>query len=541
MHGKSGAEPKDPVQQELERLRARVAELEHALEVQEWGAQLFTESALPQLILDFETGQIISANPSASQFYGYRVEELVQQHIADLSAKENCWNPELQATIESNRYGVVPACHRTASGEVRDLEAYYTLINLRGRKVIHALLIDVTERQRLFAQLEESEARYRTFIQMANEGIWRFEFDELMPIDLPVEEQVRWMWEKSYLAEANPAFAKMYGYESPEEMVGMHLTEFYVPDDPINFEVLRRLASENYRLDAAETIELDREGKQRHILNSMFGVVEGGFLVRVWGTQVDITELRQLQQQLEQAYRMETVGRLAGGIAHDFNNLLTAILGYAELGMSAAKSESVRRYFEGIRKASLRAAELTQQLLAYARRQVIQLKPFDVRAWLLNSEEFLRRVLTENIRLKINAESEVALILADETPMTQILLNLVVNARDAMPQGGTLTIRLSTTRAVDPSSETPTETDYVVLEVSDTGVGIPEDLRERIFEPFFTTKSVGQGTGMGLASVQGLVNQMGGFITVDSQVGKGTTFRVHFPVYSESNPPAGVS
>jgi len=537
VYGKSGAEPNDPVQQELNRLRARIAELEHALEVHEWGALTFSQSVIPQLILDFETGQIISANTSAVQFYGYPLEQFVQMKVADLSLKENCWNPELKQTMAHTRYGVVPARHRTATGDERELDAYFNLIMLRGQQFIHLWLIDTTEQQNLRRRLEESEARYRSYIQTASEGIWCFEPDEPIPIDLPVEEQVRRMWQHAYFAEGNPAFAKMYGYEDAEALVGARLTEFLVPDEPQNFEMLRRLATENYRLEAVETIERDREGRRRHILNNMVGIVENGRLVRVWGSQVDITELRQLQQQLEQAYRLETVGRLAGGIAHDFNNMLTAIIGYAELGMSATDNPVVRRYLEGIQQASLRAADLTRQLLAYARRQVIQPKPFDVRAWLVGSEEFLRRVLPETVRLQIEADAEVPRILADETPMTQILLNLAINARDAMPFGGTLSIRLRTQRALNPNTGSPTEGEFVVLEVSDTGVGIPEENLTRIFEPFFTTKPVGQGTGMGLASVLGLVSQMGGFITVGSQVGHGSTFRVHFPPYREPDAP----
>ncbi|MFQ3611070.1 MAG: ATP-binding protein [Fimbriimonadales bacterium] len=541
MYGKSGADPKDPVQHELERLRARIAELEHALEVQEWGASIFSQSAIPQLILDLETGQIISANHSALQFYGYSLEELTRMTVAQLSTKENCWNPELKQMIVQARYGVVPARHRTASGAERELDAYFNLLTLRGQQFVHLWMIDITEQKRLQAQLEESEARYRNFIQMSSEGIWCFEFDQPLATKLDVDTLIQRMLYEAHLAEANDAFARMYGYESAEELVGARLTQFLIPDDPQNTEMLRRLVLENYQLRNVETAEVDREGNKHYFLNNMYGIVEDNYLIRVWGTQTDITEVRQLLEQLEHARRLETVGRLAGGIAHDFNNMLTAILGYAELGMSAATSPVVQRYFEGIQQACLRAADLTRQLLAYARRQVIQLKPFDARKWLLGSEEFLRRILPESVHLKVEASTDVPLILADETPMTQILLNLVINSRDAMPEGGTLQLNLLTQRHANPNAEPPIETDFVVLEVSDTGTGIAEENLPHIFEPFFTTKPVGLGTGMGLASVQGLVDQLGGFITVESREGQGTTFRLHFPVYREPDAPAEVS
>ncbi len=505
---------------EIERLKRRVAELEHAQEVHEWGAQLFTESTLPQLLLEVETGAILAANPAAARFYGYPLPELIGKRCSELSAQEHCWNTELVQRVLQSRYGTEPALHRTASGEVRELEAHYSVIRFRGREVIHAILNDVTERNRLMRELEASEQRYRTFMQLANKGIWRYEATEPIPIDLPEEEQIELMFTRGYLAECNPAYARMYGYDNPEELIGKKLGERVISDNPQNREMLRFFIRNGYRMELVESVDRDREGKERYILNSVVGVVENGSLVRAWGVQIDITELRRLQKELEQAYRLESIGRLAGGVAHDFNNVLTAILGYTEMALERATDETLRRYLEGAQKAAQRAAGLTRQLLAYARKQVSQPQLVSLPEWLDDARTLLARLIPESVRLELEIQPNIGSMTADPDQLTQILLNLAVNARDAMPAGGVLTIR------VYSPPKTP---DHVVLEVSDTGMGIPQEILPYIFEPFFTTKPVGQGTGMGLAAVRGIVDQMGGRIEVDTAVGKGTTFRVFLP------------
>lgn len=505
---------------EIERLKRRVAELEHAQEVHEWGAQLFTESTLPQLLLEMETGAILAANPAAARFYDCPLQELIGRRCSELSAQDQCWTPELIQRVRQSRYGTEPALHRIASGEVRELEAHYSIIHFRGREVIHAILIDVTERNRLMHELEASEQRYRTFMQLASEGIWRYEATEPIPIDLPEEEQIELMFTHGYLAECNSAYARMYGYNSPDEMVGELLHERMFADNPTNREMLRQFIRNGYRLNGVESVERDREGKERYILNSVVGIVEDGYLVRAWGVQIDITEMRRLQKELEQAYRLESIGRLAGGVAHDFNNLLTAILGYTELALERATDETLRRYLEGVQKAAQRATGLTRQLLAYARKQISQLQLISLPEWLEETRHLLSRLIPESVRLEIHCQPNIGTMTTDPDQLTQILLNLAVNARDAMPTGGTLTIR---------AYSLPDAPDQVALEVSDTGVGIPQEILPHIFEPFFTTKPVGQGTGMGLAAVRGIVDQMGGRIEVDTVVGKGTTFRVFLP------------
>lgn len=507
--------------EELVRLRARVVELEHNAELHEWGFQLFHESTIPQLLLDFETGQILMANRAAAQFYGYPVEALVGQEIAKFSAREACWTPELKARVAQNRYGIESAVYYTAQGNLREVEAHYSLVNLRGRQVIHVFLQDITDRVVMQRELEQSHERYRAFIQLASEGIWRYEATEPIPIDLPVDEQVQLMFERGYLAECNMAYARMYGYEDPAEIIGIPLSQVMVTDHPKNLAMLRTFVQNGYRIDGLESIEHDREGREHIILNSAFGIIENGHLVRAWGVQIDVTEQRRLQQELEQARRLESLGRLAGGIAHDFNNLLTAIIGYAELALLRTEDEGMKSYLEGILKASQRASNLIQQMLAYARRQVTQPRPLHPGEWLTEHLDLLQRLLPENIRLVYRAEPDIGQIYADPNQLLQVVINLVVNARDAMPDGGVLTLELL--------SETLNTVPHVCLKVSDTGCGIHPDDLPYIFEPFFTTKPLGKGTGLGLSAVHGIVQQMGGEIRVESELQKGTTFSVYFP------------
>lgn len=385
--------------------------------------------------------------------------------------------------------------------------------------------------QAQIAELEQKVQRYQTFLQLAYEGIWCYESERPIPIDLPLDEQVEWMWRYGYLAECNPAYARMYGYDDPAQIIGTRLSDRLVAGHPLNEAMLRQFVQNGYRLENVEAVELDRDGRERRFLNSAVGIVENGYLVRAWGVQTDITEQRRLQEELAAVQRLESIGRLAGGVAHDFNNLLTAIMGYAELALEHTGDERVRRYLEGIIKASERAAGLVRQLLAYARRQIAQPVPLDIARWLTEISDMLQRLLPDNIRLMLDIEPRVGTLYADPDQMTQILLNLVTNARDAMPKGGVLTIRLYRRQRCYCESEDASNGSgpaRVMLEVVDTGSGIPPEVLPHIFEPFFTTKPFGQGTGLGLAAVHGIVQQMGGHIHVETELGKGTRFILCF-------------
>lgn len=243
--------------------------------------------------------------------------------------------------------------------------------------------------------------------------------------------------------------------------------------------------------------------------------------------------LRASEAQLRQAQKMEVIGQLAGGIAHDFNNLLTAICGYSTLAIQQLPAESrVRKEVEEIHKAGERAAILTRQLLAFSRRQVLTPRPIDLNAVVRSMEGMLRRLISAAVDLVTSCADDLGIVRADSSQVEQILMNLAVNARDAMPQGGTLTIETKN-REVDEQHARELVTlrpgSYVLLEVSDTGEGMSEATRARIFEPFFTTKEQGKGTGLGLSTVYGIVQQSGGHIEVDSELDRGTRFTIYLP------------
>jgi nitrogen-specific signal transduction histidine kinase/ActR/RegA family two-component response regulator len=259
----------------------------------------------------------------------------------------------------------------------------------------------------------------------------------------------------------------------------------------------------------------------------------------------DITERKRaeaerenLQTQLVQAQKMESIGRLAGGVAHDFNNLLTVINGYSDLLLARLRAgDPLRDSLTQIRKAGGRAAELTAQLLAFGRKQAVQLRPVSVSRLVMDSVEMLQRLVGEDIDLVTELDPAPGEVMADEGQLHQVLMNLAANARAAMPAGGRLVIRTSR-RELDEggAAEVPGAVPgaCVVLEVSDSGTGMSEEVRQNIFEPFFTTKEVGQGTGLGLAMVYGIVRQAGGWITVESQPGAGSTFRIGLPLLPEA-------
>jgi two-component system, cell cycle sensor histidine kinase and response regulator CckA len=255
--------------------------------------------------------------------------------------------------------------------------------------------------------------------------------------------------------------------------------------------------------------------------------------VGVVGISSDLTERKALETQLRLSQRMEAIGRLAGGIAHDFNNVLTVVQGNVQLLLLDMQNETLRGNVEEIGSASKRAAGLTRQLLAFSRQQVLRPKVLDLARIVHEMEEMLRRLIGEHIELSVLGDRELGYVEADPAQIGQVVMNLAVNARDAMPDGGKLTIRLENAE-LDKSLDDRLPYDvlvgpYVLLSVSDTGTGMDAETISRIFEPFFTTKSLDKGTGLGLPMVYGVVKQSGGYIWVDSEPGEGSTFRIYFP------------
>ncbi len=363
------------------------------------------------------------------------------------------------------------------------------------------------ENVRTLEGLRRSEDRYRTLVESLEDMVFS------------LDGQGRFLYVSGSIGR--------YGY-APEEVVGRFFREFVHPEDLSGLEESLRVTLSG-KADPYEFRTLDRQGNVRFVRTSSRAVTSGGDLV-ISGVMVDVTEQRRVQKQLEMAQRLEAVGQLAGGIAHDFNNLLLVINTTAELALDELPTvDPMRADLDEIRQAGQRAASLTRQLLAFSRRQVLAPKVIDLNGVVRGLEGMLRRLLNESIRIEFRLASSLGLVQADPGQVEQIVVNLAVNARDAMPNGGVLVIE--TSNAIGTAEDEGMEPGQacVRLSVQDSGVGMSTETARHIFEPFFTTKEFGKGTGLGLATVWGIVQQSGGSICVWSEPGQGTRFDMSFP------------
>lgn len=338
---------------------------------------------------------------------------------------------------------------------------------------------------------------------------------------------------------ASAGFERMTGYKA-EEVIGRNCRFMQGRNTSPEMLAELRAALAERRDCQVELVNYRKDGTafwNQLTISPVFGA--GGELTHFVGTQTDVTEKRRLEEQLRQAQKMEAFGQLAGGVAHDFNNLLTVISGYSHVLLSKIPSEDPRHdSIQAIHDAGEKAAALTSQLLAFSRQTVLSPRVLNLNNVVDDTQKMLCRLIGEDISLVTVLKSDVNLVKVDPGHLGQVLMNLAVNARDAMPKGGKLTIETANVLLDEHYAQAHTgftPGDYVMLAVSDTGIGIPKEIQPRIFEPFFTTKGVGRGTGLGLAVVHGIIKQSGGDIQVYSEVGVGTTFKIYFPAVKDED------
>jgi len=394
-----------------------------------------------------------------------------------------------------------------------------------GLGAFHYLLAPCDARQFVLTVQRALERREAASARLEVEEEYRCFFDNLNDIVFLIESDLR-------VLSVSPAVQGILGYE-PEEIVGRRLDELGI----LAPESLGQAWRDSQRVAVGEPLRLAvyelvaRDGTRRVVEVSGDPLVRQTGPTRMVAVARDITERRHLEDQLRQAQKMEAVGRLAGGLAHDFNNLLTAVTGYAEILLGRlGPADRSRKELEQILKAGQRATSLTQQLLAFSRRQRLDPKVLDLNAIVADLEKMLRRLIGEDIDLTVALAPDLGRVEADPGQMGQVLMNLVVNSRDAMPRGGKLTIATANSEVAEAHARVDLASgSYVTLAVGDTGCGMDAETKARIFEPFFTTKGADHGTGLGLSTVYGVVKQTGGHIVAESEVGAGTTFTIYLP------------
>lgn len=422
--------------------------------------------------------------------------------------------------------------------------ATYASAALKNAQLFNSLQQEIEERKSAQKKSYELNLQYESFIQNSLVGIWKLGFDEKIPISLPARDIAEKMVYNGIFLECNDAFAKMYGYSSTKEVIGLS-NKILSNEHEELIKQKEAFVKNKFKTEIVDTQEIDKKGDLRNFRNSYFGVVEDGYLVWVWGIQIEITEQKRLEAQLIQSQKMEAVGTLAGGISHDFNNFLTVINGYAQISLKRMKdNDPLFRYINTILKAGKRAEELTRQLLAFSRKQIYQAKVIDLNSLISSLESMLRRFISEDIEMEVILSSKNPTIKADPGQIEQILMNLIVNARDAIRQKDTnliekkITIETTITKLDHnyvkdhPGSKVGK---FAHFSVTDTGIGIHDSIKSKIFEPFFTTKDKSRGTGLGLATVYGIVKQNNGSVYVYSEQGLGTTFKIYWPIAEDTN------
>lgn len=466
------------------------------------------------------TGNFTALNRAGEKITGYTREEALKMNIGQVVAPEflDLAEKMIKLKLEGKSSTVYELEIISKHGGRVLLEVSTNIVERDGKAVeIQGRARDISESRGAEAALRESEERFRSFYENAPIGIYRTS-------------------REGQFLMVNPTLLKMLNMTFGE------LGKFDL-NDKNRWNYSRKKFVEEIERDGEirglETVWKKKDGTSVYMRENARCVRDkDGKVLYYEGTLEDITDRKLLEEKLLQSQKMDAIGQLAGGIAHDFNNVLTIINGYSELALSRLpEGDKLRRNLEEIKKAGKRAASLTRQLLAFSRKQMLEPKTLDLNLIVADMDRMLRRLIGEDIDFVTVLKPRLGSVKADPGQIEQVIMNLVVNARDAMPRGGKLTIEtadiyLDENYARRHDSITPGN--YVMLAVSDTGIGMDAETTQRIFEPFFTTKEKGKGTGLGLSTVYGIVRQSGGNIWVYSEIGIGTTFKIYLPLVDEA-------
>jgi PAS domain S-box-containing protein len=476
---------------------------------------LFEHAAEGILVFDADTRQYVEANSAAERILGYTRAQLIQRSPRDLSAPAqpdgSTFDAYLARLMDKLQRGepFVAEWHGVhADGHLVPCELRVTPLPVTGRRLLRGTIVDISDRIKARVTMD----RLQLAIESSVNGVAMADAE-------------------GSLTYVNRAFLALWGYDASDEVLGRSALSFWQTpaDAEVVLQALMAIGSWTGELTARR-----RDGSERVMELNASAVRDGqGTMVGMLASFADVTETRRLELELNQSQKLESVGRLAGGVAHDFNNLLTVIKASLDLALSELPVDSMARVdLHEVAKATDSAARLTQQLLAFSRKQVIAPTTLNLNDVVPRVAAMLQRLLGEDIVLRTVTAHDLGFVRFDAGQAEQILVNMAVNARDAMPHGGTLTLE-TRNAAVDEGFARLhpglRPGDYVLLTVSDTGEGMTEEVLAHAFEPFFTTKAAGKGTGLGLAVIHGAVTQNGGRVDVSSTLGVGTTFRVYLP------------
>ncbi|MEE9905953.1 MAG: PAS domain S-box protein [Chlorobium sp.] len=485
---------------------------------------LFQNRHLAMLIIDPEDGSIVDANPAAANFYGWRLEELLEKKITEINTlSEEEIKKEMRRSVES-KCNYFLFRHRRADGSIRDVEVVSGPITIDSKQLLYSIVNDITERKRIQELLSESNERTQFILSAVNAGLWETQ----TPSNASVWSSEIW---------------KLYGLEpdSCEPSFDNWLRTIIPEDRAITEQAVLDALKKGAEFNSTWRVR-DSDGNVRWLMTR--GIPhkdKDGRILRYVGIVIDVTDRKQeeenkrlLESSLRKSQRLETIGTLAGGIAHDFNNILTPIIGYAEIGISSTDdSDAFHDYFKEIMHAAERSRNLVEQILTFSRAQESTPSVISVQAVIAEALKLLRPSIPSSISIEQRIDNSCSNILADPSRIHQVIVNFCINAFQAMEEsGGIMTIELTEIVPDDalvllhPKLQKKT---YIRLAVADTGIGMDEATLERMFEPFFTTKPVNKGTGLGLSVVHGIITGCNGVITAASTPGKGSVFHVYLP------------